>query len=71
MKINIEEIHQMLARRREINSVRLEDIEWYENGVKLSIDKQLIDRYRFIGMTNMDFIATDFYKQNPTCPDKS
>jgi len=61
MRVDLEEIIELEAKRLRINSVDIEDIEFYENGEKLEIPLDVIQKWRFIGLNNMDFITTDYY----------
>ena len=61
MRVEIEEIKAHLKRRAEINSMSLDEIEFYENGKRVDIDKSIIDEFMFVGLSNVDFIATGFY----------
>lgn len=56
MKINIEEILEAQARRSEINSTDIKDIEWYLGGQKLSIQSKTLEEWRFTGLSNTDFV---------------
>ena len=63
MKIDIEEIKHLQARLHQINDSRLEDIDFYENGVKLDISDKVRKEWSYIGLNNMDFINLQFYKR--------
>lgn len=62
MRVDLEEIYDIMKRRKRINSVPLEDIEFYENGIKLDINPEIVNDFKFIGLNNIDFITTEFYK---------
>lgn len=62
VKISVEEIMQMYNRRREINRCPLKDLEIYESGVLVNIDPKLIEEWDFTGLSNIDFITSDVYK---------
>lgn len=59
MKVDIEEVLKHYNRRREINKQPLEDISFYYNGVKLTILEELINKWRFTGLNNVDFILQE------------
>lgn len=61
MKVNIERIKELRAELNEINSVDIEDIEFYENGEKVDVPQEHINNWRFIGLNNIEFITTEFY----------
>ena len=63
VEVNIEEIKGIFARLKQIESVHLKEIEWYEKGKKLEISDAIIDEFRFCGMCNRDFILTGEYKR--------
>lgn len=46
-----------------INKSNLENIDFYENDELLNIPKEIIDRYKFIGLNNISFITTNYYKE--------
>lgn len=60
MRVDVEEIFGMQARRRQINTILLRDIEFYQDGVKLVFDPEAIKEFKFTGLNNLDFILTDF-----------
>jgi len=41
---------------REINSVPLEEIEWYENGERKVFTQEQYDEWSVIGFSNIDFV---------------
>jgi len=55
MRVDLEEIRRLQARRREINSVPLAEIEWYENDVRIEIEPDAILDWTFTGLLNTDF----------------
>ncbi len=63
MIIAVEYIKWLQQERANINHIDLEDIEFYENGMKLEIPKEVLDNFKFIGLNNIDFIWSDFYKK--------
>jgi len=62
MRVNIEHVRKIQAERMKINKSHLKDIEWYENGKKIEISPKKIEEFRFIGLNNLDFILSGFYK---------
>lgn len=62
MQIAIEYIKWLIEERAKINRIPLEDIEFFENGVKLDISKEVISEFNFTGLNNIDFITTDRYR---------
>lgn len=70
MKVHIENIWVMVALRTAINTTPLEEIEWYENGEKIEINKKNIDEFVFTGLSNIDFIQTGSHKK-PEGPEET
>lgn len=66
MKVDIEHIKYLKSKLAKINEVPLEDIKFYENGKLLKIDKSLIEEFKSLGLNNVDFIMTNFYKEGFT-----
>jgi hypothetical protein len=61
-RIDIEQVRVLRQQLKDINSIPLEDIEWYENGVPVDIDPAVVSEFAFIGLNNVDFIDGEFYK---------
>ena len=59
--VHIEHIKEMQKQRERINKPLLDDIEFYENGKLLHIDKRLINKFIFTGLSNIDFITSGYY----------
>ena len=62
--IDVEEIIKLKNRIFEINKLKLENIDFYENDVKIEIYQSLLDSWDYIGLSNTDFIHTNYYKQD-------
>jgi hypothetical protein len=58
MEIAVEYIEWLASERRRINSVPLEDITFYRNGMKLNITRKAIEDFVFTGLLNTDFVST-------------
>ena len=63
MRVNLEEIVKNLAQRKKWNSTPLEEIEFYERGVKIEIPKETIDAWMMTGFNNIDFISSGYYRR--------
>jgi hypothetical protein len=59
MRVDVEYAKHLRAELKKINAVPLDEIEWYENGKKLEIEKDLIEEWKFTGLNNVDFILID------------
>ena len=60
MKIAIEYVEWLAEERSKINRVSLEDLEIFQNGMTLDISKEVIDAFDLTGLSNVDFILSDF-----------
>jgi len=65
MIVNINELLELKEKLNEINSIPLEEIEFYENGELVEIPEELLEQWDYIGLNNVDFITTGYYKENP------
>ncbi len=66
MRVDIEDVRKHMEFRKKINNnVKLKDIEFYENGKKLDISEELKDDFIFTGLSNIDFITMECYKEKP------
>jgi len=64
MEVKISEILALDARKREINRVELNEITFLDdNGNPVKIDPAIVEKFRFIGLNNTDFITTGFYER--------
>lgn len=61
--IDVEDVLDIDKRRKAFNLLTLEDIEFYEKGVKISIDPEILPNFRFMGLSNLDFITSGYYKE--------
>jgi len=62
MRVNVEYIQHLKAELRKINEVPFEQLEFYENDVKLDIPQEVLDDWKFCGLNNADFITYGFHK---------
>jgi hypothetical protein len=61
--ISIMELLGSEERRKQINAIPLEDIDWIgEDGKAFLPAKGVVDEWRFMGMSNIQFIISGFYK---------
>ena len=70
VRIDIELINAVMAFRSFIQSVNLWEIDFYEDGVKLDIPKELVDEFCFTGLANIDFITSNYYRKETDPPPK-
>ncbi len=60
----VSEIIKLKERLYEINQQPLESIDFLDdNGNRIEIDKRHVHDFKFTGLNNSDFIATNFYKE--------
>ena len=62
MIVNIEDILKMREQLNKINNADLRDIDFFFEDTLLTIPQERIDEWVFIGLNNVDFITTGFYK---------
>ncbi len=63
MQVKISEILELKKRIREINNTNLKKIEFLDDdGNVVEINPKFVEEFRFVGLSNCDFIETDFYK---------
>lgn len=56
MQVNIEDLDKYKEFIASINSVPLEQIEWFYGGYLLRFPKEQIDEFKFVGLTNACFL---------------
>ncbi len=61
-RVDIELILGMESFRRYINRLDLEHVDFFEHDVKLEIPLETIRQFGFVGLNNMDFITSEYYK---------
>jgi len=62
MKIAVEYIRWLIDERNKINKIPLDEIVFMENGLLLDIPKEVTDKFSLIGLNNIDFISSGFYR---------
>ena len=62
MKINIEDIKDLIRKKRRFNRLKLKNIIFYENGKKLNIPPEVIEEWEITGLNNVDFVDVEFWK---------
>ncbi len=61
IRIDVNEIKRIEERRREINSIPLENIEWVDGDMPVNIPAKHVEDWKFIGLSNCCFAETEFY----------
>ena len=62
LRIDIEEVKRFLEWRRILNRTPLRNIDFYEDGKLVEYSETLIEEFDYTGLSNLDFVATEFYK---------
>ena len=62
MRIDIEDVRRIMEERAVIDRLPLKEIEWYEDGKQVEVDAATLEHWRFVGLSNIDFILTSAYK---------
>ena len=62
MRVDVERVREWKEEIRIINEKNLDDIDIYENGVKLDISKKARDEFAYYGLNNITFITSNEYK---------
>lgn len=55
MIVNLEEFDSMMRYRRIINQTDLDDIQWMRNGEEIKVTPDILEEWKFIGLSNVDF----------------
>lgn len=63
MIVDVDNLRAISGYLNQINNVNFDDIDWAENGVILEFDKDLLDTWSYLGLSNCDFIKTGYYKE--------
>jgi len=62
MRIDIEHVRKIQEERLRINKLKLEEIEWYENGKRVEVDPKDAEDFKFTGLCNTDFVTMNFFE---------
>ena len=62
VRIDIEVIRAGELERNRFNRLDLNNIEFFENDKPIVIEKDVLEDWQFVGLSNTDFIMTDTYK---------
>ena len=69
MRIDLEEIEVLLARRKEINGAPLSSISWHRDGKPVEVSLRAIRQWEFVGMNNIDFAAFEILEKDAPSQD--
>lgn len=59
--IDVEHVQQVIREKNEINSIPFENIVWYQDGKELSITQQVLDNWKYLGLSNIYFVDEKFW----------
>ena len=65
VRIDIEDIKALVAKRQDMNRHALNTIDFYENGKKVKISQSTLEDFELCGLTNIDFITSHYYRRTP------
>jgi hypothetical protein len=68
MRIDVEEVRKLRERLNEINAVPLAEIEWCEGGELITPPDGAIEEWRFMGLSNDQFVMLGWYADGPGGP---
>ena len=63
MEVAVEYVRWLDEEIMRINRSHLYDLVLYENGKKLELPEKLLDSFAYTGLSNKDFITSNYYKQ--------
>lgn len=61
-RVAIERLLNLKKELWEINRLALSEIVWLKDGKVMDIPQNIIDEFMFIGLSNIDFITSGYYK---------
>lgn len=63
MKISVERIQDLIQQITDFNNLELSEIQLIENGIPIKITPEILDAWRFIGLSNKSFIEMEYWKE--------
>ena len=63
LHVNVEYLKWLLEETAKFNRAKLEEVVLYEDGKPLDIPAERINRFRFIGLSNICFVEIAIYKE--------
>ena len=61
IRIAIEDVLELQAKRAAINTLPLGEIEWTQNGEVIPITPEQVEDFRFTGLSNTSFVELEFW----------
>ncbi len=62
MRVNLEEVKAMLKFYERLVKPDLRDLAFFQDGKAVPVPEEVIERWRFIGLHNIDFMRDHFFK---------
>ena len=62
MRMDIEEIQELIERMSAFNRLPLSEVEWHKGGVKLDVPANFIEDFKFTGLSNKCFVEMEFWR---------
>ncbi len=62
VRVDIEKLRKLKEERRKLNELSFDELEFYENGVKIDISESTKRGWERIGLNNDDFIEAEYWK---------
>ena len=64
-KVAVEDVLRIQEERAAINRLNFDEIVWVFKGRPVDIPKEIIDRWDFTGLNNVDFVTSNFWYGRP------
>ncbi len=65
VKIDIERVIKLREELNLINKLSFDDIIWMNGDKQLEVSDEKRESWKYIGLSNTDFIVMDYYKLSP------
>ena len=63
MRVHVEDVRELKRKLDKMNKIPIEDIEFYENDKRIYFSNTCLQDWQYVGLTNQEFILTDYYKE--------
>lgn len=63
-RVDVEYVRELLAHLAEIDAIPLDQMDLFENSQKVELTPEVIEDWRFVGMSNRAFIEMEFWKND-------
>ncbi len=63
VRVNIEDVQEIIRKRKRINKIPFDQIRWYKDGKVLFVPFSIASDFKYTGLNNTDFVATGAYKK--------